>query len=342
MNNRTVIDKISPLWLGVGISGSLVVILLLIETALGRWDAILVGGEFDAFAHVSAGVLRDVRIAFVLCLLIGYLPAAFLHVLQRSRQTVYVLQGALKCTREECEALAASLRLSTAGLVIFGMFGLVMSFAAPYVVPPVPLTPWTPSTWSPEVAWHRIGGPVAITWACWLGYAVVAMSVRMSKIARQLQRIDLLDLSPLLPFTQMGLTNALLLVGSLSIWSLMLIETGFGQMIIIAGIATLLSAALALWLPVRGLHERIRQSKQQELNWLNREISKRRSSFRSSDTSRTSGEMADFVTYRGLIESVSEWPFTTSTFTRLILYALLPLLSWGVGIVAEEIVGRAL
>ena len=91
MNNRTVIEKISPLWPGVGISGSLLVVLLATETALGRWDEILVGGEFDAFANVSIGVLRDVRIAFVHCLLIGYLPAAFLHVLRRSRQTVFAL-----------------------------------------------------------------------------------------------------------------------------------------------------------------------------------------------------------------------------------------------------------
>jgi len=121
----------------------------------------------------------------------------------------------------------------------------------------------------------------------------------------------------------------------------MLIETGFGQILIIAGIVTLMAAAFALWLPVRGLHTRIRQLKQEELDYLNREISTRRSSFQSSDSSRTSGEMADFVTYRGLIERVSEWPFTTSTYTRLFLYALLPVASWGIGIVAEEIVGRA-
>ena len=42
------------------------------------------------------------------------------------------------------------------------------------------------------------------------------------------------------------------------------------------------------------------------------------------------------------VESVPEWPFTTSTYTRIILYALLPIVTWSIGLVAEEIVGRIL
>ena len=336
------IERISPLWMGIGISGSLIVILLVTENVLGRWDALLAGGEFEPLARVSSGILRDLRIAIVHCLLIGYLPAAFLHVLRSGRRTVFVLQGALGCTREECETLAASIRLSTRGLVITGLIGLVLSFAVPFMVPPVPLTLWSPSTWSPEVAWHRILGPATMMWAWWLGYAIVTVSVRMSRIAKKLNQLDLLDLSPLAPFTQQGLTNALLLVGLLSIWSLMMFETGFGQMMWIIGLATLIMAVLALLSPVHGVHKRIRQSKEDELCWVNGEILKHRSSFQNSDTSRRSGKMADLVAYRGLVESIPEWPFTTSTYTRLILYTLLPLVTWGIGLIAEEFVGRVL
>ena len=60
------------------------------------------------------------------------------------------------------------------------------------------------------------------------------------------------------------------------------------------------------------------------------------------DAGRRSGEMADLVAYLSLVERVPEWPFTTSTYTRLILYLLIPVVSWGIGIVAEEIVGGAL
>ena len=52
--------------------------------------------------------------------------------------------------------------------------------------------------------------------------------------------------------------------------------------------------------------------------------------------------MADLIAYKGLIESVPEWPFTSSTYTRLFLYALLPVATWGIGFFAEELVGRLL
>jgi len=342
MTNRRMIDQISPLWLGIGISGSLIVILFAIETVLGRWDVLLAGGEFDPLARVSGGVLRDTRLAIVHCLLIGYLPAAFLHVVRNGRRKVLALQGALDCTREECETLAASIRLSPRGLVITGLVGFALAFTLPYMVPPVPPTPWSPSAWSPEVAWHRILEPVIFVWQLWLVYAVVTLSVRMSRIAKKMSHIDLLDLAPLAPFTHLGLTNALLLIGLLSIWSLMMLETGFGQVMVLIGGATLVVTALAVLSPVRGVHKKIRQSKEAELSKVNREISKQRSALQNPDTDRWSGKMADLVAYRGLVESVPEWPFTTSTYTRLILYALIPVVSWSIGIVAEGIVGRAL
>jgi hypothetical protein len=335
-------ERVSPLWLGIGISGSLIVILLVIETVLGRWGEVLVGGEFDAFARVKSGVLRDVRIAIVHCLQIGYLPAALLYVLRNGRRTVRVLQGALGCTPEGCETLAASVRLSAGGLVVFGSIGFALSFAGPYLVPPVPPAPWNPSAWSPEVAWHRILGPLSILMTWWLGYVVVAVSLRMSRIAKKLRRIDLLDISPLAPFTQLGLTNALLLIGSLSIWSLMMIETGFGRMMVIIGVAMLASTALALLLPLRGVRERIKKSKEAELRWVNGKISRLRNTFDQPEIRSPGGELADLIAYRGLVENVSEWPFTTSTYTRLVLYALLPVLSWGIGIAAEELLGRVL
>jgi hypothetical protein len=162
----------------------------------------------------------------------------------------------------------------------------------------------------------------------------------MSRIAKKLPQVDLFDHSPLAPFTQLGLRNGLLLIGSLSIWSLMMFEAGFGQLLIFIGSLAFILTVVALVIPVRGVHARIKQSKQLELGWLNEEISQQRSRFHTPEPERTGGEMADLIAYRGLVESVSDWPFTTSTYTRLFLYALLPVMSWGIGIVAEEIVGR--
>jgi hypothetical protein len=342
MTSRGITERISPLWLGIGISGSLLVVMFVMETALGRWSGLLVGGEFDPLAKVSEGMLRDVRITIVLCLVSGYLPAALLHALRSGRRTVLALQKSLDCTVSECNSLAASVQLSKRGLLITGLVGLLLALATPYLVPPVQPAPWNPATWSPEITWHRTLGPPVMIWGLWLLYAIVTISVRMSHIARNLVRVDLLDLSPLAPFTQLGLTNSLLSIGMLSIWSLMMMETGFGQMTVIIGGATLIGTAFAMLVPVHGVHKRICQSKEEALGWVNGQIAEQQVLFQGAQAGQPSGRMADLVAYRGMVQDVHEWPFTLSTYTRVALYVLLPVAVWGFGIVAEEIVARVL
>ena len=342
MADRSGIDRISPLWLGIGISGSLVALFMISETVLGRWDLLLVDEGFDPLARVSTGILRDLRISIVHCLLVGYLPAALVHVLRNGKRTVARLQGALNCTREECEKLARSISLSKRGLFIAAIAGFVLALLPPLFVEPVPEAPWDPASWNPEVAWHRVLGPMMGVGLAWLTYAIVAVSLRMSRIAQRLSRIDLLDLSPLSPFAQQGLTNALLLVGTLSIAALMMLETGFMVLIVVIGSATLVLAVLALLAPVRGVQKRVHEVKQQELDWTAGEIARLRAGLASGRPDQRSGDLADLVAYRTLIAGISEWPFTGSTYVRLTLYALIPLASWGIGAVAEAVIGRLL
>jgi hypothetical protein len=197
-----------------------------------------------------------------------------------------------------------------------------------------------PAGWDAEVVWHRVLGPLTGVGQAWLAYAITAVSLRMSRIAQRLNRIDLLDLTPLAPFAQQGLTNALLLVGVLSVWSLTMLETGFIMIMMVIGSSTLVLAVLVLVAPVRGVHKRVREAKQQELAWIGSQIADLKTALSDARPDRKSGDLADMAAYRTLIENVPEWPFSGSTYVRLFIYALIPLASWGVGIVAEEAVGR--
>ena len=225
-------------------------------------------------------------------------------------------------------------------MIVATFIGFAISFLPPLFVEPVPDRPWNPAEWSAEMAWHRILGPVAGIGLAWLVYAISAVSIRMSGIAQRLSRIDLLDLTPLAPFAQQGLSNALLLVGVLSVSSLMMLESGFMMLMLVMGSSTLVLAALALLAPVRGVHRRVRGAKQDELAWIAEQIAGLRAGFAAPQAGARSGELADMVAYRTLIEQVPEWPFTGSTYVRLFVYALIPLASWGAGIVAEELLGR--
>ncbi len=334
------LSRVSALELGLAIGAVLMLALVISETILDRWSGLIQEGRLDPFARRPEGLLRDFRLAVVHCLLAGYLPAAFLYVIRSGRRTVFALQDALACTKDECRALAESIRFSRRGLLIAGLMGAAVSFATPYLTPPVPESLWNPASWSAEVAWHRVLGPIVGWWLAWLVYAVFSVSKRLSRLASRLSAVDLFDLAPLAPFAQQGLTNALLAVGFVSLSSLFLIETGMGIVAAALGGVTLLVAAAALVMPVRGVRQRIRLAKETELKWVEVELRGQKDALRGSMAGRRIGELADLAAYRDLVLRVPEWPFNTTTYVRFALYLLIPLGSWAAGAVVERMVER--
>lgn len=324
---------------GLILTGVVLAAFLISETVLDRWPELVEYSRGRPLARQPTGVLRDFRIAVVHCLLIGYLPAAFLAVVRGGKRTVYALQGALDCTPEECEGLASSIRFTAGGLTVAAIAGLAIGFVSPYLVKPVPQELWNPFTWSAEVAWHRILGPLTSAGSIMLAYAIVSVSRRMSRLALELRSIDLFELRPLLPFTQLGLTSALLLIGLLSIHSLMLLtESGFGLLAILVGAGVLMGAGVAFLLPLRGVRTRIGQAKAAELDWVDLELASRRTGLRRGDETRSPGEFSDLATYRTQVEDVPEWPINTSTYFRFALYLLIPVVSWVLAAVVERII----
>ena len=328
----------SPVRLGLTISGVLLLGFLVSETLLDRWPALAVASQDGALARQNTGVLRDFRIAIVHCLLVGYVPAAFLAVVRGGRKTVRDLQAALDCTPDECEALAGSIRFSSIGLSVAVLIGLAIGVGTPYLAPPVPEDLWNPATWDAEVVWHRILGPLLAMGSVVLAYAIVSVSRRMSRLAVDLKSIDLFDLDPLIPFTQRGLGNALLLMGFVAIAGLMVLtETGFGLLGLLVGSAILLAAGMAFVLPLRGVHRRIKQAKGAELEWVDAELRQQRTVLKSGEE-RTSGDLSDLAAYRDLVRSVRDWPITTSSYVRFALYLLIPVVSWAAAALVERFI----
>lgn len=210
------------------------------------------------------------------CLLVGYLPAAFLAVVRGGRKTVHELQGALDCTTEECDALANSMRMNTGGL------------------------------------------------------------------AADLQAIDLFDPRPLYPFTQLGLANALLLMGFVAIAGLIILtETGFGLLGVLVGTAIFAAAGLAAVLPMRGVHRRIAQAKAAELDWVEAKLRQQREVLKKG-AERTSGDLSDLAAYRDLVRAVRDWPISTSSYVRFALYLAIPVVSWAAAAIVERLVDALL
>lgn len=316
-----------PLIIGIGSSAALLLGLFISEFLLGRFALLP--------RSASEHILRDFRLAILHCLLAGYIPAAFLYVLGSARSTIRLLEPML----DSSDDILASPQISIVGIIGFGILGVVVTVLTPYLSAQ---SPWNPRLWFPEIVWQRILGPFIGWFAACLGYAIVKVSMRISRMADLLRSIDLLDLSPLVPFVRQGVRNVLLIIGTMSIFSFFLIESEMLLTVALVEGIVVPIAVIGLILPVRGVHRRIREAKQAELAWALKGIHEAQLRLKDSSAGTVSSQMADLITYHQFIDEVPEWPFRISTFVRFILYLLIPLASWVGGLLLEFFLRRLL
>jgi hypothetical protein len=316
-----------PVILGVCISGALLLGLLVQEVLMDRFTVILgPEGALDEYGNL--------RIAVVHCLLAGYLPGAYYSLLRGTRKTVDQLKENLGPADSTGPGSSVG-QIGKRRLVVAGVLGVLFTLCTPYLTTPGP--PWNPSTWQPEVWWHRVPSLFIGWWLGWLTVAVRYTSARISRLAARVVAADLLDLRPWSPFVRQGLLTALLIVGLISILSLMLLDPTEWRVVVVGVGLGLPLALLGLWLPVRGVHQRIRLVKEGELEWIREQIRPARDRLQEATAQ---GQMADLVAYLQLVEDAPEWPFSASSLVQVVLYLLIPVVSWVGSLLIEGLLGQ--
>ncbi|MEL4304503.1 hypothetical protein [Methanococcoides sp. LMO-2] len=308
---------------GLAISSILLIGFLMQEYLLGRFTLIF---ENDY-------LLQDFWIAVVHCLLAGYLPSAYFYLLRGTRKTFKDLKNILKTTTET-PGIDATVHIEKKYLIVWGLVGLLITFSLPYQTA---TSPWDPATWYPEVAWHRVLEPFIGLWAGWFFGAVWVTSTRTSRLAAKIESIDLLDMTPLSPFVKQGLLTTLLTIGMISIFSLLLLDPGEWPVVARAYLGSIALALLGFWLPMRGIHKRIRESKEEELKWTRERIHESEALLHNNSSDISPGHMADLIEHLKLIEDVPEWPFESLTIVHVLAYLLIPLASWVGGLFIESL-----
>ncbi len=321
-------SPLSPFWTGVLLSLGFLLVFFVLELALGRF------AEYDRDTY-----REDLRVALVLCLLAAYLPAAWLYSVRSARRTVNELAPSL--TRgggtvglEEAGRFDGA-RLRKAGVVGVTLLVVALVFAESGLSN---LSLF--GQMSPEAYFHR----VLLIWIGWFGgrsaYATWVESKRFSRIGRERLEIDLLDLASVAPLMRYGLRQALVTIGGFSVLALMFYDSEAAPNLIwfllAASLSTLLLAAIGLLIPVRGVHDAIAREKTHELARVNDQIRRVRAG------SGAVPSLADWIAYRGLIESVREWPVDAPTVRRFALYLAIPLGSWLGGALVERMVDALL
>ena len=310
----------NPLFIGVGFT-----IGLLLVFFVGRS---LVGGGDDSAPD-------DLRIAITQILITTYVASAYSYLLMAARKTTQDLAPVVQHIPQWQTLVQRAGKhrrwlLLLTGAATYLILGVSVTNAT--TLPPV--DPWAWREWSYDVVWHRATTVFFVWWLGCLSLVTVVESVRLSRLSDSIAALDLLDLDPYQPLIRQGLTNALLIIGVVSVMSLLGIDSRYWPALVGFWVMFTVLAWVGLMLPLRGIRRKIRAAKLEEIDWCRSALRAARDELKASTESKRS--MVELSAYKSTIENLRNWPFDNPTLLRFSLYLLIPLGSWLGGAFVER------
>lgn len=286
------------------------------------------------------GEWTDVWVALVHCFGAAYLPAAYLATLVSGRQTVLELRLQAGNAGPAEVADLPSFGAASWPWLAAGVAGSLLTLLGPWLTEPDiggPLSFWMLAELSPEVFWHRLLGLWIGFWMGWFGLALGQVSHRLSRLAREAPELDLFDAAPLRPFVRHGLSNGLTAAGLATFIGLLGFDMGVTMMLAVFGTLSVALVVVAVALPLSGVQSRIRLAKDAELAWCSRMVREESARVRSRLPGDRGPTLSDLLAYRHLVESVATWPLDTPALRRVLLYLIIPLLTWILSALVEAL-----
>lgn len=310
----------NALWIGVGFT-------------IGLLSVFLVGRSLTEGALNSTP--DELRIAIIQIGITTYSASAYAYLLQTARQTTRDLSAVAGNTPQWQTIVDRASKhpwwlLPMVGAASYLIFGV----AATNLTTPEPVNPWDSQTWTYDVYWHRATTVLFVWWLACLCHGSVVESVRLSRLSDNIESVDILNLGPYQPLIRQGLTNALLVIGLVSVMSLLGIESRYWPALAGFWIMLIVLAWIGMMLPLRGIRKKIRIAKEQELDWCRQGLKVSRDALKSGAGEGRS--IAEVIAYKTVIENTRNWPFDNSTLVRFTLYLLIPLGSWLGGAFVER------
>jgi hypothetical protein len=195
-----------------------------------------------------------------------------------------------------------------------------------------------PALWRGHVVWVQLLNPLLFAV---MGVLIVLGAAR-SRAYRELgrrTRVRVGEIASLAPFARAGLRVALLWFVGTSLASLLLVDTDSPALVLSILVGTTGIAVASLLAPSRGVHERLRAAKREELDWVRARIAEASGALRSGDE-RGAASLPALLAWEARVASAPEWPFDASTWLRFALLLLVPLGSWLGGALAQHVVER--
>jgi hypothetical protein len=325
-----------PALFGALLACALLGLLALIAVATGALDRLAAQG-------LAWWQDRDGRVSVLVSLLAGTIPAALRYHELGTRRNLEALAEANLWQG----AAPADLRCATSGspraALWFGLSGCLLIPIVAYCVDRDVARYFTSSHWDLGVSWTWIVGLFVTFTGGILTYRAFVDARKFAQLARSLPAVDLLDREALLPFARQGLRSAIPGVIFVTFLALNLGDTGFLLATAVIGPAVLVQNVATLVIPMRGVHERLRAAKREELARVNAAIRGEPGALRGSplgDRERLS--LADLLAWRAFVEAVPEWPIDLPTLGRFAAFVVVPLLGWVGAALVEHVLESAL
>jgi hypothetical protein len=300
--------------------------------------SVVVFADASVLRSVSAGgVERLARFNASLGLVFAYLVAALWLGKRWVHRDFEALRGVVEAGDHEWSAWRERLRLPVSGGVLgAALLGALAGLVVDWVGRPAGDS--VAGVWRGHLLWIWTLNPLL--------FAAMGVLVRLSadraRVFRELGRrvrVRLGEVAPLAPFARAGLRTALLWFVGTSLASLLLVDTDAPALVLSILVATTAIAVFSLLAPSRGVHERLREAKREELDWLRGEIAHSSDALRRGDAA-GAALLPALLAWEARIAGASEWPFDTSTWLRFALLLLVPLGSWLGGALVEHVVER--
>ncbi len=329
---------LTPLWAGALVTATLLALLLAVTAATGDL-ATLLAREETWWSN------RDARLTVLLCVLLAYLPLARRAIGRGAEVNLAALRDSLEWGPDGFESALRTLpRASNRARLASGWLGVLAVPLTALLVDRDPGLYFRSGYWGVAQLWEFAFGAMLCWTAGTLFHAMSFEGRRLSALALAIPHIDLLDRSALAPFARQGLLSSLPGVVLLSFLALNLGDRGWLWATAVFGSVALAWTTAVVLLPMRGVHQRLKRAKQEELVRVNAAIRGDVTALSEANIARRAESvgLADLIEYRRLVEAVPEWPLDPSLRARFLLYLALPLGSWLGGALVERLIDYAL
>ncbi len=296
------------------------------------------GGVWTDVLPEAARASRGTSLFF--CVILAYIIPIFHFICERSQSALCALTPVLDLEVEQIALREAALvhksrRWSLMVLSIGFLAGIAHSALLRSAVSATP----TPSTIGPAVV------TVISTVAIWLVMTtVIAALVHNASLFAHLSKnlkFDLLNTHALKPFATVAVISTLAMIGAQAAFPLMLMEGEISALTYLPGlVATAGPMLLMLFLPIWPVHRLLAAKKRKTLDDLTRQIV---NAPQLTDDQQTAlAVLNPLLAFRREIMQVPEWPFDVGLLARLLLYLILPPLTWVGAALVENLVDSVL